>query len=70
LGAMKNIIALLAAASCILFGVSCSSTDLSGSLPIPFTNPATNVEANVEVRPMPPKICLGLDVIPRPAPAE
>ena len=67
---MKRSVVMLVAASCIVFGVSCSSTDLSGSLPIPFTNPASNIKANVEVRPMPPKVCIGLDVIPRPEPKK
>jgi len=65
---MKQVIALLAAASCILFGVSCSSTDLSGNVPIPFTNPASNLEGTIKVQPMPFKAGVGLEMIPRPAP--
>jgi len=65
---MKQVTALLAAASCILFGVSCSSTDLSGNVPIPFTNPASNLEGTIKVQPMPFKAGVGLEMIPRPAP--
>jgi|TARA_R100000322_G_scaffold50325_1_gene31512 hypothetical protein len=65
---MKRVITLLAAALCILFGASCSSTDLSGNVPIPFTNPASNLEGTIKVQPMPFKAGLGLEMIPRPAP--
>lgn len=58
---------IIGAAVAALIGVSsCSSTNLGGSLPIPFTNPATDVKLEVTLRPMPPKFCVGLDVIPRP----
>ena len=63
---MKRVIELLAVSACILFSVSCASTGLKGSLPIPFTDPAEDVQAVVTVRPLPPKVCIGLDVIPRP----
>jgi|TARA_R100001163_G_scaffold23238_1_gene19553 hypothetical protein len=63
-----KLIAIATAASCILFGVSCSSTDLSGNVPIPFTNPASNLEGTIKVQPMPFKAGVGLEMIPRPAP--
>tara|TARA_R100000734_G_C3248842_1_gene51067 strand:- start:169 stop:372 length:204 start_codon:yes stop_codon:yes gene_type:complete len=65
---MKHIAIIAAAVSCILFGASCSSTDLSGNVPIPFTNPASNLEGTIKVQPMPFKAGLGLEMIPRPAP--
>jgi len=65
-GEMKANLIVIAVAA--LVGVaSCSSTKLGGSLPIPFTNPKTNVSLDVNVRPLPPKLCVELDVIPRPA---
>ncbi len=67
---MKAIIVSIAAASCVVLGASCSSSGVQGSLPIPFTNPPTNVTGEINVTPLPPKLCVGLDVIPRPAPEE
>ncbi len=67
---MKNILITISAiAACSLFA-SCGSAGLGGSLPIPFTDPAVSVQAHAEVTPLPPKVCIGLDVIPRPEPAE
>lgn len=57
-----NLIA--ASASCILFGVSCSTADLGGQVPLPFTSPSTSAKLDLELRPMPPKFCIGLDLIP------
>ena len=57
-----NLIA--ASASCILFGVSCSTADLGGEVPLPFTDPSTSAKLDLELRPMPPKFCIGLDLIP------
>jgi len=62
---MKNI-ALLSLCLASLGLASCSSTGLTGSLPIPFTDPPANVRGDIEVTPLPPKLCIGLDVIPRP----
>ena len=63
---MKRVIELSAVAACILFSVSCASTGVTGSLPIPFTDPAEDVKAVISFRPLPPKLCVGLDVIARP----
>jgi hypothetical protein len=63
---MKAKFIVIGAAFAVLFGVtSCSSTNLGGSLPIPFTDPETNVRLDVNVRPLPPKLCVGLDIVPR-----
>ena len=67
---MKTTIVRLMAVSCVVFGVSCSTTGVQGSLPIPFTNPPTNVTGEIEITPLPPKVCVGLDIVPRPAPEE
>jgi len=55
---------IAASASCILFGVSCSTADLGGEVPLPFTDPSTSAKLDLELRPMPPKFCIGLDLIP------
>lgn len=55
---------IAASASCILFGVSCSTADLGGQVPLPFTDPSTSAKLDLELRPMPPKFCIGLDLIP------
>ncbi len=64
---MKANLIVICAAFAALVGVSsCSSTNLGGSLPIPFTSPESDVQLDVTVRPLPPKFCVGLDIIPRP----
>jgi hypothetical protein len=52
-----------------LLGTSCSTMDLGGSVPIPFTNPPTNARLDLDVRPLPPRFCIGLDLVPREEPA-
>jgi len=47
-----------------LFGVSCATSDLGGQLPLPFTEPATSAKLDLELRPLPPKFCIGLDLVP------
>lgn len=59
-------VVMLSAALCALVGfTSCSSTKLEGSIPIPFTDPAVNASLDVDVTPLPPKLCVGLDITPR-----
>ena len=58
----KNLIiagSIIVAAS----SVSCNSTDAKVGLPIPFTNPAVRVNLETQVQPLPPKICVGLDIV-------
>jgi hypothetical protein len=43
--------------------VSCNTTDAKVGLPIPFTNPAVRVNLETQVQPLPPKICVGLDIV-------
>ena len=63
--AMKKLVILAASVSCILFNVSCSSGGVSGNLPIPFTDPAMDARGVIQVTPLPPKVCVGIDVVPR-----
>ena len=53
-----------ASTPCVLFGVSCSTADLGGAVPLPFTEPATSAKLDLELRPLPPKFCIGLDLVP------
>lgn len=62
---MYKLFTTLLTVSGILFSASCSTTGLEGSVPIPFTNPATFVKPHIQVTPYPPKICFGVDVAPR-----
>jgi len=55
---------IAASAACILFGASCSTADLGSSVPLPFTEPATSAKLDLELRPLPPKFCIGLDLVP------
>ena len=56
---------IVASAACVLFGASCSTMDLGGSVPLPFTTPATNAKLDLDLRPIPPRFCIGLDIVPR-----
>lgn len=62
---MNKVFITLLTVSGLLFNVSCSSTGLEGSFPIPFTKPAANARPHIHVTPLPPKICLGVDIIAR-----
>ena len=43
---------------------SCSSMDLGGNLPLPFTEPASACKLELDLRPLPPRFCIGLDIVP------
>tara|TARA_R100001129_G_scaffold172287_1_gene142879 strand:+ start:419 stop:607 length:189 start_codon:yes stop_codon:yes gene_type:complete len=60
---MKKIIVLLGLAFVALANVACDTTDAKVGLPIPFTDPAVRVNLETQVTPLPPKICVGLDVV-------
>ena len=51
-------------AAIALMGASCSTADLGSSVPLPFTDPATSAKLDLELRPLPPKFCIGLDLVP------
>ena len=57
---------IAASAGISLLFVSCSSLDLGGSVPLPFTEPATSASLELDLRPMPPRFCIGLDLVPSP----
>ena len=52
-------------AGCALLVSSCSTMDLGGSVPLPFTAPATDARLALDLRPIPPRFCIGLDLVPR-----
>jgi len=56
---------IVASAAFALMGVSCSTADLGGSVPLPFTEPSTSAKLDLELRPLPPRFCIGLDIVPR-----
>ena len=60
---MKKIIVLLGLAFVALANVACDTTNAKVGLPIPFTNQAVRVNLETQVTPLPPKICVGLDVV-------
>lgn len=43
--------------------VSCNTTNAKVGLPVPFTSPPVKVELDTQVTPLPPKICVGLNVV-------
>ena len=59
---MKKIITVFGAISVLAFGASCNSLDTGASLPIPFTDPAARVSLDIKATPLPPKLCVGLDI--------
>lgn len=60
---MKKLFLLLGLICVALSNVSCNSTDAKIGLPIPFTSPAVRVNLETHITPLPPKICVGLDVV-------
>ncbi len=60
---MKKIIVLLGLAFVALANVACDTTNAKVGLPIPFTDPAVRVNLETQVTPLPPRICVGLDVV-------
>jgi hypothetical protein len=63
-GVMKSTLIAIGA-GCSLLVSSCSTMDLGGSVPLPFTTPATNAKLDLDLRPIPPRFCIGLDIVPR-----
>jgi len=43
---------------------SCSTLDLGGSFPVPLTDPPKDIAVDLEVRPMPPKLNAGINLVP------
>jgi len=60
---MKRKLFLIAGVLSLGLGcISCNTTNAKVGLPIPFTNPPVKVEVDTKVTPLPPKICVGLNV--------
>jgi len=60
---MKQLLILGGVVLLALFNVSCNTTNAKVGLPIPFTDPAVRVNLETQVQPLPPKICVGLDIV-------
>jgi|TARA_Y100000401_G_scaffold116568_1_gene122665 hypothetical protein len=58
----KKILSIVGLIAVGLCSVSCNTTNAKIGLPIPFTNPPVKVEVDTQVTPLPPKICVGLNV--------
>ena len=58
-----KIVNLLGAAFILACGVSCESINTGASLPVPFTNPSVSVGVDVQAKVIPPKFCIGLDIV-------
>lgn len=43
---------------------SCSTMDLGGAFPVPLTDPPKDIAVDLEVRPMPPKLNAGINLVP------
>jgi len=63
---MKKFFIILGALSVLACGVSCEALNTGASLPIPFTNPSASVSLDIQATPLPPKFCIGLDVVETP----
>ena len=59
----KQITALVVLAIISLSCISCDTTNAKVGLPIPFTNPAIRVNLETQIAALPPKICVGLDIV-------
>lgn len=59
---MKQKLTMLAIGSLLVS--SCSTLDLGGSFPVPLTDPPKDIAVELEVRPMPPKLNAGIDLVP------
>ena len=60
---MKKALTLLGLGFIALANVACDTTNAKVGLPIPFTNPAVRVNLETPVTPLPPKVCVGRDVV-------
>ena len=58
-----KIVKLLGAAFNLACGVSCESINTGASLPVPFTDPSISVGLDVQAKVIPPKFCIGLDIV-------
>lgn len=64
---MKNIKLLLGVGLLLVCGVSCESINAGAGVPVPFTNNGAGapvkVALDVNAKLLPPKFCIGLDVV-------
>ena len=64
---MKRSLILIGTGLLLLCGISCESINAGAGLPIPFTNDGAGspvrVTLDVQANVLPPKFCIGLDVV-------
>jgi len=64
---MKRSLILIGTGMLLLCGVSCESINAGAGVPIPFTNDGAGapvrVSLDVQAKVLPPKFCIGLDVV-------
>lgn len=60
---IKKFILFIGAISLGFSCVSCNTTDATVGLPIPFTDPSVRVNLETKITPLPPRVCIGLDVV-------
>ncbi len=64
---MKRSLILIGTGLLLLCGISCESINAGAGVPIPFTNDGggapVRVSLDVQAKVLPPKFCIGLDVV-------
>ena len=60
---IKKLTALIGLLLVAAASVSCNTTNAKVGLPIPFTDPSVRVNLETQVTPLPPRICVGLDIV-------
>ena len=61
---MKKLQTSGAAIGTLVVFSACSSLDLGGAVPVPLTDPPKDVEAFLELRALPPKFNVELNLVP------
>ena len=59
----KKLFLTFAALALPVLCVSCETTNAKVGLPIPFTNPSVRGNLETQVTPLPPELCVGLNVV-------
>ena len=60
----QKLLTLAVAATGSLVVSSCATLDLGGAFPVPLTDPPQDIAVDLEVRPMPPMINAGINLVP------
>jgi len=60
---LKQLLCAITLAVAAFCNISCETTDAKVGLPIPFTDPATRVAVDIKATVLPPRFCVGLDIL-------